>query len=126
MQKPPTTYNLGRLYEQGSGVPRDSGLARLWYEKAAVLGDPEAMLSLGVLYENGRGVPTDYEQARQFYESTIDAKEEILQTEAVRLHVERAKPLFSRTLCSFRRATDGSIRRAGTQARCSGLRGGHE
>jgi TPR repeat protein len=39
-------YNLGTLYEDGTGVPRDVGLAKQLYEKAAKLGDQEAQKRL--------------------------------------------------------------------------------
>jgi TPR repeat protein len=37
---------LGVMYVEGDGVPRDLGIARQWYEKAAALGSPEAKQNL--------------------------------------------------------------------------------
>jgi uncharacterized protein len=64
----PSMTAMGRLYEAGSGVPRDYDQARRWYEKAAAAGDGAALRSLGRLYEKGLGVPRNYTQARQYYE----------------------------------------------------------
>ena len=56
-------FNLGQLYANGQGVPRDYVQARQWWEKAAAQGDASAQVNLGVLYENGQGVPKDYKTA---------------------------------------------------------------
>jgi TPR repeat protein len=37
---------LGVIYNEGDGVPRNVRLARSWFEKAAVLGDPQAKQNL--------------------------------------------------------------------------------
>ena len=42
--------------------------AREWYEKAAALGDKDAMFNLGYLYSHGQGVKQDYVIAREWYE----------------------------------------------------------
>jgi len=60
--------NLGWMYVNGIGVPRDYSKARQWYEKAASQGDVMAQNNLGWMYDNGRGVPRDYGKARQWYE----------------------------------------------------------
>jgi TPR repeat protein len=56
-------YNLGLLYANGQGVPKDNVQARQWYEKAAVQGHAEAQVNLGILYDYGRGVPQDFKVA---------------------------------------------------------------
>ena len=45
--------NLGWIYRDGLGVPRDYGKAREWYEKAAAAGHSVAMVSVGWIYQNG-------------------------------------------------------------------------
>jgi len=65
--------NLGRLYNDGSGVPQNYDLARQWYEKATALGNSNAMLSLGHLYEDSHGVPQDFQQAFRLYEQSAAA-----------------------------------------------------
>ena len=56
-------FNLGLLYANGQGVPKDDAQARQWYEKAAAKGHAEAQVNLGILFVDGRGVPQDYKMA---------------------------------------------------------------
>jgi Sel1 repeat len=37
---------LGAIYNEGDGVPRNTKLARQWFEKAAALGIPQAKQNL--------------------------------------------------------------------------------
>ena len=37
---------LGAIYNEGDGVPRNVNVARQWFEKAAALGNPEAKQNL--------------------------------------------------------------------------------
>ena len=73
--------NLGWLYRDGQGVPRDYAKAREWYEKAAAAGYSGAMVNVGWLYQNGRGVPQDYAKAREWYEKAAAAGNAIAMTE---------------------------------------------
>jgi TPR repeat protein len=56
-------FNLGLLYANGQGVPKDDAQARQWYEKAAAQGHSEAQVNLGILLVYGRGVTQDYKIA---------------------------------------------------------------
>lgn len=47
--------NLGALYAQGLGVPRNALQAYRWYKLAADQGDAMAMYNLGTLYSGGLG-----------------------------------------------------------------------
>lgn len=44
-------YLLGRMYESGLGVPRDTHAALSWYRKAARQGHEEALSKLGMAEE---------------------------------------------------------------------------
>ena len=57
-------YWLGRLQEEGWGLPRDLKAAVGFYRQAAVAGDPDAQARLGLLYREGRGVERDDAQAK--------------------------------------------------------------
>ena len=59
--------NLGELYAEGVGVPRDDTMALHWFRLAAAKGDPEAQLSLGLLHAEGRGVTRDYAVAMDWF-----------------------------------------------------------
>ena len=56
-------FNLGLLYANGQGVPKDDAQARQWYEKAAAQGHAEAQVNLGILLAYARGGPQDYRMA---------------------------------------------------------------
>jgi len=52
----PAQYNLGILYENGFGVPKNLAMAVQWYSKAAAQDVAEAHHALGSCYEFGKGV----------------------------------------------------------------------
>jgi hypothetical protein len=58
---------LGRVYRNGTGVPRDLREAARWYRKAADQGSIGAENSLGSMYESGAGVPEDHAEAAIWY-----------------------------------------------------------
>ncbi len=56
----PAMVRLGMRLDYGQkGASRDLGKAIFWYRKAALGGDPSAMMLLSQRYEIGRGVPQD-------------------------------------------------------------------
>lgn len=59
---------LGRLYQDGLGVPKDSASAIKWYMKGDELGDVNASFALGVLYAEGRVVKKDRNKAAELFE----------------------------------------------------------
>jgi TPR repeat protein len=52
--------NLGFVYSNGVGVPRNYAEGVKWYKEAADQGDATAMGNLGFMYLNGLGVPRDF------------------------------------------------------------------
>src|SRR5262245_2730177 len=54
---------LGRLYLDGRGVPKDEKRAAEYFHSAAEQGDAAAQCALGSLYLQGRGVPQDNAEA---------------------------------------------------------------
>lgn len=48
--------NLGTLYANGIGMPKDLSRAAYWYRKAAEQGNATAQNNLGILYHEGQGV----------------------------------------------------------------------
>lgn len=60
-------FNLGILYEDGLGVPRDIGRAMAYYRRGALLGSPKAMFRAGVMYWLGApGVAADRGEGRRY------------------------------------------------------------
>lgn len=72
-------YNLGLLYANGQGVPKDDAQARQWYEKAAVQGHAAAQVNLGSLYDYGRGVPQDFKMAVKWYRRSANQGNDLAQ-----------------------------------------------
>ena len=62
-----TQFDLGRMYDEGRGVPQDYQEAAKWYRQAAAQGYAVAQYNLGVMYGKGQGVPQDYQEAMKWY-----------------------------------------------------------
>ena len=60
---PDAQYLLGRMYDNGDGVPRNGAEAAKWYRRAAELGNSRAQFELGQLHLFGDGVPEDSVEA---------------------------------------------------------------
>jgi len=56
-------YELGEIYGNGYGVPKDFAQSAIWLRMAADQGIADAQLDLGLLYLAGKGVPQDYIKA---------------------------------------------------------------
>lgn len=73
-------YDLGLMYTEGSGVPRDTVQAAHWFERAADAGIARALFMLGILYEQGVDGAPDLETAAGWYSqaaATGDATAEV-------------------------------------------------
>lgn len=55
----PAQYNLGDMYLEGQGAPKDVALGAKWHRKAAEQGFPMSQFRLGELYAKGQGVEQD-------------------------------------------------------------------
>ena len=63
---------LGRMLENGSGVPQNLEEAARLYERVAAEGIPYAMVGLGYMYKGGRGVPKNRDRALQLFGMAAD------------------------------------------------------
>ncbi len=61
-------FNLGLMFDNGIGVPRNQETAAMWYRRAAEAGDRTAQSYLGEMYAKGQGVEQNFEQAVEWYE----------------------------------------------------------
>ena len=59
--------NLGFMYLQGQGVPKNGAEAAKWFRLAADQGYASAQYNLGVLFGSGLGVPQNYGEATKWY-----------------------------------------------------------
>jgi len=64
--------NLGSMYLNGQGVPKDYAKAIKWYRKAADQKSAYAQGSLGWMYQNGLGVQKDDAEAVRWYRMAAD------------------------------------------------------
>jgi len=69
---PKAQFNLGLMYQEGQGTPRNYAQAAKWYRKAAHQGIASAQNNLGLLYHDGHGVPQDYVQAATWFRRAAD------------------------------------------------------
>ena len=60
-------YNLGLMYDNGTGVPQDYKTAVKWYRLSAEQGHADAQYNLGVMYAKGQGVIQDYVRAHMWW-----------------------------------------------------------
>ena len=63
----PAQYNLGQMYRNGQGVPRDLIEAAKWYRLAALGNHPWAQYNLGSMYVRGLGLPRDDVQGYKWF-----------------------------------------------------------
>ena len=60
-------FNLGDMYKEPNGVPRDYAEAVKWFRLAAEQGNVGAQNSLGWMYKNGHGVQRNLIQAHVWW-----------------------------------------------------------
>jgi TPR repeat protein len=83
---PISQNDLGRMYENGTGVPRDSAQAVEWFEKAAAQSYAPAERNLGILFRVGVAVPKDYIKARMWLMRAARQRDGIAAYELGRLY----------------------------------------
>jgi TPR repeat protein len=69
---PLAQVNLGVMYHNGQGVPKNYREAARWYRKAAEQGNATAQLNLGIMYDNGHGVKQDHVEAGRWYRRSAE------------------------------------------------------
>ena len=65
-------FNLGVMYDEGEGVPKDDKEAVKWWQKAADQGNAKTQVNLGGMYEKGQGVGQDFKEAFKWYQTAAD------------------------------------------------------
>ncbi len=103
-------YGMGILYEDGTGVEQDYGIARQYYLLAASHDLPEAYLRLGVFYQNGFGVDVSPRAAAACYEKAADmgSADALVSLGIMYLNGEYYSQSDSKALDYFRSAWDRS------------------
>ena len=65
-------FNLGWMYYEGEGVPKDDAEAARWFLKSAEQGIATAQFNLGEMYKEGIGVPQDDAEAAKWYRKAAE------------------------------------------------------
>lgn len=65
-------FQLGLLYDKGTGVPQDHEEAARWYRMAAENEDAAAQFNLGLLYFKGTGVAQDDQEAAHWFRQAAE------------------------------------------------------
>ena len=93
-------FNLGVMYANGEGVPKDASQAVTWYRKAAEQGVAQAQFNLGVMYASGEGVAENYVQAAKWLylaqangEARASEVIRLIESEMSRQQIEQAQTL---------------------------------
>lgn len=60
-------FNLGVMYDEGAGRPRDLAIAAQWYRMAAKQGFLDAQTNLGMMYYHGQGVDRNLTEAARWF-----------------------------------------------------------
>ena len=71
------TYNIGCMYDNGTGIQKNYKLAYEYYSKAAGLGHLGALNNLANLYKEGNGVVQNLKTAFDLYKSASKDNDEI-------------------------------------------------
>ncbi len=67
------TYEMGYMYENGDGVPKNMDAALDWFKRGAAKGSRESEQALGARYEGGNGDhPEDFAAALRYYRMASD------------------------------------------------------
>jgi len=72
---PTSCRQIGIAYLEGKGLPKSTGAAAVWLERACMPDDPVACRVLGLMKLHGTGVPRDIERGKQMLMRACDAKD---------------------------------------------------
>lgn len=65
-------YKLGMAYEMGKGVAKNRVESMKWHLKAAEQGHADALFTIGYMYDKGEGVPENDAEAVKWYRSAAE------------------------------------------------------
>lgn len=64
--------NIGLMYADGNGIPKDPAQAAIWFRQAAEGGDATAQYNLALMYGRGDGVSQDYKESVRWLTAAAD------------------------------------------------------
>ena len=65
-------FNLGWIYLNGKGIPKDDKQASRWFKKSAEQGHSEAQYILGRMYHSGQGVVKDNKESVKWFRKSAE------------------------------------------------------
>lgn len=68
---PRAQFELGQLYANGDGLPKNSSEAIKWLNKSAASNTADAIARIGIMYAEGDGFQKDESKAIEFYKRAI-------------------------------------------------------
>lgn len=110
-------FMLGVMYFYGKGVPRNDGLAAIWFSKAADKGHAGAQLAYGSLHVRGIGVSQNLSAAYKWLSLAASSGITGLEQQAIVLRDDAAQSMKPADIQgALRRAQDWKPTRAGLVA----------
>lgn len=80
-------YNLGILYFQGSGVPKDVREAFKWFSKSAKQGYVKAQYHLGLMFFSGEGIKQNDKEAVKWFQKAAEQGDDLAQYSLAAMYV---------------------------------------
>ena len=107
---------VGFNFAHGKGVSESKEMARLWFEKSAEQGDPDAQYNLGVLHYIGEGGPVSKEKARLWFEKAAEQGHPRAQYNLASMHIkgEGGPVSMEHAFFWFTRADEQGVEQAAT------------
>ena len=65
-------YNVGRMYRDGEGMPKDLTNSVVWFRKSAEGGYAKGQYHLAIAYQGGEGVGKSAEEAAKWFEKSSE------------------------------------------------------
>ena len=94
-------FQLGLMYQEGVGVPRNFNRAVSYFEAAAKNGHTEAMNSAGLYYRFGIGVKKDEKRAEELWQRALLNKNKYALYNLGRMYFENNKFLMAQILAEL-------------------------
>ncbi len=76
MEHAQAAYQLGKMYDEGTGITQNYGAAISWYKKA--IRCAEANTRLGVMYSEGIGVPQNNKTAAWYFQVAVEKGDSVV------------------------------------------------
>ena len=97
-------FMIGVMYFYGAGVPKDTGVAAVWFHKSALKGHPPAQLAFGSIHIRGVGVEQNLTDAYMWLTLATQSNVPGLVTQAATLRDDAQKKMNAQQVEDARRS----------------------